>query len=317
MVLSVGSKVFLMGEYLALDGGPALLASLEPRFQMKVTKQNTLPAAAVSELANVSPLSPAGIFYQNNYKALSQYQFEFQDPYAGKGGWGASSAQYAMLAAFYYGQSTIQTEAQWNLDLHQVDQEYLKITRENTAGLPPSGMDVLAQLRGGLVFIDRNKGRLDNLIWPFNDISFLMFATGVKIATHTHLQNLYNSDFGELPFEALRDSAEKFMMAFQKVQSKPLLTAFSEFREVLKRNHLEAESTTQWIEKLKPIHGVLSVKGCGALGADVILLLIDKNAETDIIQKLKTFGVQSVITKDQLTGPLQVEHQSLGRLVHV
>jgi mevalonate kinase len=309
-----------MGEYLALDGGPALLASLEPRFQLKVSKKTLLKNSVQTEfepLANISPLSPAGIFYQNKYKALSRFQFEFKDPHSGNGGWGASSAQFALLAAFYYGQSTIQTEAQWNLDLHQIDGDYLKITRQNTAGLPPSGMDVMAQLRGGLVYLDRNKGRLDNLIWPFNDLGFIMFASGTKVATHTHLQTLHSSEFGELPFESLREAAQKFMSAFQEVQSENMVSALNEFREILKKNYLEAESTSQWIERVKAIDGVMAVKGCGALGADVILVLTCKKAEVEIVNKLKILGVNHVITKDDLTGPLHIEHQSIERTAHV
>lgn len=298
MVLSVGSKVFIMGEYLALNGGPALLASLEPRFELRIEKGEGL-------LNNISLESPAGIFYSKNQKFFSDYNIEFFDPFNGSGGWGASSAQYAMLAAFFYGQSTIQTDAQWNLDLQQIDKDYLKITSQNTAGLPPSGMDVMAQLRGGLVLIDRNKGRIENIVWPFNEISFLMFATGVKVPTHVHLNSLI-----EIPLVELSESVQKFNEALICNNQSALAESMNDFRSTLLNNNLEISTTTEWINKIKPISGVLAVKGCGALGADVILLLVEKTKEVTIVNELKKMGVTKLVSKEQLTGPLQVSFDS-------
>jgi mevalonate kinase len=298
MVLSVGSKVFLMGEYLALNGGPALLASLDPRFELRIEKGE-------GQLNNISLESPAGIFYSKNKKFFSEYNIEFFDPFNGSGGWGASSAQYAMLAAFFYGQSTIQTDAQWNLDLQQIDKDYLKITSQNSAGLPPSGMDVIAQLRGGLVLIDRNKGRIENIVWPFNDISFLMFATGVKVPTHLHLKSLV-----EIPFAKLSECVESFNAALISNNKPAFVEAMNEFRSTLLSNNLEISTTTEWINKIKSITGVLAVKGCGALGADVILFLVEKANEATIISELKKMGATRLVSKEQLTGPLHVSFDS-------
>jgi mevalonate kinase len=340
-----------MGEYLALEGGPALLAVLEPRFQLKIKKVEgsqgkgqgkvegrlskleaslsngearlaneeaslsngeTRPVndeASLSNgearLVNISLQSPAGIFYRKNQKFFSAYDIEFYDPYNGAGGWGASSAQYAMLAAFFYGQSTMQTDAQWNLDLQQIDSDYLKITSQNSTGLRPSGMDVIAQLRGGLVLIDRNKGHIENLIWPFNDVSFLLFATGVKVPTHTHL-----SELNELPMAQLKESAQKFNLAFMNLDKQALVDSMNDFRNTLLESKLELANTTDWINKVKGLEGVLAVKGCGAMGADVVVVLVEKAAESSVISGLKSLGLNSIVSKDQLTGPLQSYYEN-------
>jgi mevalonate kinase len=292
--LSVGSKVFIMGEYLALSGGPAVLAAFDPRFQLSVEKGTGL-------YRNISIEGPGGIFINKNKSFFSQYNLDFFDPFNGRGGWGASSAQYAMLAAFYYGQDSIQSDAQMNLDLQKIDKSYLEITSQNINGMPPSGMDVIAQLRGGLVFIDRNKGRIDNIVWPFSDVSFLMFATGVKVPTHLHLSTLC-----ELPNSELLESVQKFNEAVMNIDKKSMVESINEFRKILYENNLEAPTTSALINKLKPLNGVLAAKGCGAMGADVIMLLVDKSEQNTIASTLSLQGLDFIVSKDHLTGPIKI-----------
>jgi len=62
--LSVPSKTFLIGEYVALEGGPALLLNTTPRFGLEVQKDNKV----------------------------------FRDPHRSRGGFGASGAEALLLA---------------------------------------------------------------------------------------------------------------------------------------------------------------------------------------------------------------------------
>ena len=94
MILSVPGKTFLLGEYVALDGGPSLLLSTEPRFELRVRARSrdvALPFHAQS---------PAGRFFERHADDLAAWEFEFRDPSGGRGGLGASSAQFALMYAF-------------------------------------------------------------------------------------------------------------------------------------------------------------------------------------------------------------------------
>ena len=55
--LSVPSKTFIVGEYIALKGGPTLILSTNPRFELKATSSNPY-FSDIEKLAH--PDSPAG-----------------------------------------------------------------------------------------------------------------------------------------------------------------------------------------------------------------------------------------------------------------
>ena len=92
--LSVPGKVFLGGEYLALTGGTALLAGIEPRFRMLVEE---------TSLEQKNPFhenSPAGKLWLKYQKQLAGYRVRFIDPFEGKGGFGGSTAEFVLLFSF-------------------------------------------------------------------------------------------------------------------------------------------------------------------------------------------------------------------------
>jgi len=93
-VLSVPGKTFLVGEYLALSGGPSLLVATEPRFVLRVKAVAPRGRAAHPFAA----ASPAGRYLSRVIR--DSEMFEFQDPHQGAGGLGASSAQFALLYAW-------------------------------------------------------------------------------------------------------------------------------------------------------------------------------------------------------------------------
>ena len=79
----VPSKTFLVGEYIALSGHPAVLLTTTPCFKVQ--------QIAEPKLINIHPLSPAGRLWND---AHCDFGLSFEDPYQGMGGMGASTAQF-------------------------------------------------------------------------------------------------------------------------------------------------------------------------------------------------------------------------------
>ncbi|RYZ70795.1 MAG: hypothetical protein EOP05_12785, partial [Proteobacteria bacterium] len=94
---SVPGKTFLLGEHVATDGGPSILVSTNPRFDLFTNSRKSLQGSAPAHPFNEH--SPAGKFFDRHAKDLEEFSFEFKDEHVGKGGLGASSAQFILLMA--------------------------------------------------------------------------------------------------------------------------------------------------------------------------------------------------------------------------
>ena len=75
--LSVPSKTFLLGEYVALNGGPAIVLCTAPRFELRVEKNSSH-----AKYENIHPQSPAGKLIAKN-SFYQKYDLHFIDPYHG------------------------------------------------------------------------------------------------------------------------------------------------------------------------------------------------------------------------------------------
>src|SRR5690606_39000184 len=103
------SKTFLLGDYLSLLGGPALLLNTEPRFQgLLESIQPTVKSSAIADkiqaiepYPGIHPQSPAGKFLQRHASDFADCNLTFFDPHQGAGGFGASSAQFLMVYALW------------------------------------------------------------------------------------------------------------------------------------------------------------------------------------------------------------------------
>ena len=98
-IFSCPSKTFLMGEYGALKNAPALLVSTSPRFKMEFRQNIENEHSLVPFWEEGDPLLK---FYMENEDALMDFHQEYEDPYDGKGGFGASSAQWVFFYSFIH-----------------------------------------------------------------------------------------------------------------------------------------------------------------------------------------------------------------------
>lgn len=263
MSFSVPSKTFLLGEYSVLFGNPAILINTPPRFYLAETG---IP------LKNISPESPAGKLYQDHVDFFSKKEYCFVDPYAGRGGFGASTAQFVLLANL--------------LGLHdpwQVWEKYREYTKQ-TDSVSPSGADIISQMVGGMVFFHANNKIIESLIWPFEDIEIALIHTGKKLATHEYLKDVSprtccGVQYSEIVFSAYEAIKNKELNTFVK--------AINEYADALKEINCVAQHTEIFLEKIKNELTVLAAKGCGAMGADVILVCIEKHEKQALIEWVK------------------------------
>jgi mevalonate kinase len=269
MKWQIPSKIFLLGEYAALLGESALLLTRSPCFTLTLQKGES-PSP-------FHPDSPAGRFWQN--PIFKPYRVHWEDPYQEKGGFGASSAQF--LGLFL---------ASCHVQNLSFDRQDLLQTYASLAGsgndIQPSGYDLLAQSLGGCVYINKNKELLESYDWPFEDITYFLIHTQKKLPTHQHLKNL------TLPshLTLLSQCAELGRQAFLQNQSTLLIDAVNACHQHLKDLQWVATHTLQCIERLQSDKNILAMKGSGAMGADVILVLVEKKAAFECYQGLLEEG---------------------------
>ena len=264
ITLSCPSKTFLIGEYSALIAGPTIIVNTRPRFCLHVV---TKDSSQHPINRGVKKHSPAGKFLYSNRKIFQQLNYEFRDPHAGHGGFGASSAQFLL---FYGLKKWLQNPRKFNIkniDPNRLINDYIACAWDGI-GLAPSGTDLLSQLYGNIVFYHRAKQTLQRYHWIFQEIDFLLLRTGNKIPTHQHLKTL--TDFHSDNLQQLVIQAKH---AFDQNDANLLITVVNDYADELQSLNLVSDGTKELLTTIKTQTPALATKGCGALGADVILII--------------------------------------------
>lgn len=249
----IPAKTFLLGEYAALQNLGALILTTTPCFELTLTHH--------AELQGIHPDSPAGRWWrQANHQ---NHGLRWYDPFNQRGGMGASSAQFvgAYQAAAYLSGRTFSPpemlEAYWQCAWAGV-------------GLRPSGYDVMAQSLFGCVSIHRQNEQCDSVLWNFPDLGFILCHTGNKLATHHHLLEATLST-NMMHLDTLVSFAKQ---AFVETDSSMLIAAVNAYHQALLQMNLVDTNTLQLMAALNHHSEILAAKGCGAMGADVVLLLV-------------------------------------------
>ncbi len=270
-VMSVPGKTFLVGEYLALDGGPSILLTTEPRFVLRTARQRRFSVQRPHTFAGASP---AGRLFVGHEADFQGFNFRFDDPHRGAGGLGASSAQFALMYSWLTKTKSVVPET---YDWSRLLTEY-RACAWSGEGQAPSGADLVAQLIGGVSLFDGRSSQLPSvclhtrLQWSFPELSFTLIRTGVKVATHEHLKRAQVA-----PYDELRTIMNVALEAFRENSEAKLIEAVNTYGEKLGRAGLTAEGTLGLVSALQAqAKGVRAVKGCGAMGADVIVVLHDR-----------------------------------------
>lgn len=265
MKWQIPAKTFFLGEYAALTDDSAIVLTTRPYFELSLgTNYLSTP---------IHPLSPAGQYWKENM----HQDLSWEDPYQMAGGLGASTAQFLGAYLAYCEQKQILPHLD---DLLASYWHYAW----NGKGLKPSGYDLLAQTQSACVYINRKKQEIQSYQWPDNELTFYLIHTQNKLATHEYLQNSKIS----INTTLLSLIVEQARMALVTNNSEQLIDCVNRYYLCLLEHNLVATHTQNMIEQLRKIPHIVAAKGCGALGADIILILIPTNMAAEAQQILSS-----------------------------
>jgi mevalonate kinase len=298
--LSAPAKTFLSGEYLALHGEPALVMTTEPRFLLKVE-------SGESGFEGFHPDSPAGRFVTENKDLINGLKLQFFDPYQGKGGLGASSAQFLLCYVLMHWLSQLPNSAEMgedfleSLSAQQMWAEYRRWASTGK-GVPPSGVDVVAQLYGGVTLFGFGEFIQESYSWPFQEIGLLQVRTGKKLATHLHLSEISSTEF-----DRLKDSHRRVVEALRGRDREAFCRGINDFASALAEMGLTAEHSLELLREIRKLPGLLAAKGCGAMGADILLLVIEMDHFEDMASEVQSMGLEIVATHESLARGVEIQ----------
>lgn len=284
---SIPGKIFLLGEYLVLAGGSALIAAIGPRFILK-------SGDAATEF---HPQSSAGKLLAAT-RGLRSRGYEFSDPHEGQGGFGASTAQFALV----YG--ALAEEAGWDLKPQAVRRVYRELLMGAVAegALPPSGADLIAQWSGGVIKFDAGRDAITLHTQSADWRQLLVFSAaaqpGRKVPTHEHLERL--GSLGAELIAALGSLVEQAELALLRQDSAAFGRLLNEYAETLSKQGLELDQARADRLALCELPGVLGVKGTGAMLADTLIVWLDSTmlpgseARVGVLQAAQARGLMLV-----------------------
>lgn len=279
MKWSIPAKTFLLGEYAAIHDASALLVTTTPAFVISLSTK--------ASAETIHPQSPGGVWWLQ--QEMKEYSLQCNDPYKGQGGLGASSAQFvgSYLASCYLNGT--------QPSLKELLVAYY-LCAWNQKGLRPSGYDVIAQTQSGCVFINKKEQNLQTYSWPFEDLSFFLIHTGNKLATHQHLQH------ATLPanVESLSSIVDKAKNAIETQDSMLFVDCINQYHQQLQEARLVAPHSITLINQLNHYPEILAIKGCGALGSDVLLVISASNQAKSLQDKLIQHDYLVLATEDDI-----------------
>ena len=325
----IPGKTFLVGEYLALSGGPSIIVNTAPRFEFSWEKERTdREAKAKSVGAFVHhPFhidSPAGKWLASIDPAIAsevlnqglEYSIQFKDPFDGRGGLGASTAEFLGAWVFrrWLARKSDWTEnlpvvssledhrervaPNWNSDRIGSNRFRDILDDYRTTTLVGSGADLVSQVTGGLAVWDARIDEMRRFAWPFPDLSLSLFATGKKMATHKYLAK--SAAISEASIEEMRNWVDDAVQSLALQDADRLIASVRGFGRVLSEEGRVADHTVSLLEELADLSGVRAAKGCGAMGSDVVLVLHDASAVDQLAEFQRNNGLRLAATQSDI-----------------
>lgn len=283
-VFSVPGKTFLVGEYAVLAGGSCLGVATNPSFSINLD----------SEKQTFHPDSPAGLYLRKT--GFKNMTHDFVNPY-GAGGFGASTAEF--IFSYFSNPQALNK-------LEDIFTTYLGLYSERQEQ-KPSGADLVTQLIGGISHIDLSDGipKVEKLSWSFKDLEFLIYSTGLKVKTHEHLAGLERKIC-----DGLVTPCEEVIAAFKTGDGLVFKSALAGWSKKLEQLGLTASEALELKSHLESqIPGIL-VKPCGALGADVVIILVAKEQKHSVLEQIKALDLKGLTFRADSShlanGPLSI-----------
>ena len=283
-----------------LGGAPGLVLAIPPRFKLS-TSQSSRQGTPVKNAFH--PESPAGsLLKQEELKKeeLKEPIFvSWDDPFSGQGGFGASTAQFGLLWAALSEKSKVSHGVKSN-DNYSDNLKVWQLYRDLPhSGAQPSGADLAVQLEGGLLQFELSKWKRLPPIDLGSEAKLLIFSAsaqvGRKVATHVHLDQLHeNYPQLEQSYPKLEHLVLEGIDALKRKDFVSFGRTLTFYASELANLRLEAPSAYSDRMELLKLEGVLGVKGCGALLADTLIVLLRPEAEERVISHARDRGLRLI-----------------------
>lgn len=277
----IPGKTFLVGEYSALLGGPALGFATEPCFKVEYNKKNS------SCEHKFHPESIAGLLYQKKNQFFKDISISFTDPYKAQGGFGCSTAEFLSVII----PQIENVECPHKL-LKAVWEDYKKLSSDV---IKPSGYDLLFQLIGKVTHIDPQLNKFHCTDWPFLHLGFSIVATGTKLKTHQHLKTLDENSLSGLP-----ELSQRVVSAFFSSDEKEFLTGLKNWVNELDKRKLIAKHSFELRIALEAQKEIILVKPCGAMGSDTLIVFYKTEDKEQVWRHLQEMKLKVLSTQSDL-----------------
>lgn len=319
----IPTKVMLIGEYAVLAGLPTTLIPLKSHFLIDVQEvvkeeKEENEALSLSSFLDFHPESPAGILLKKHHR---HFKYRAQ----------MSTQSKAIIRGL--GSSTAEFIAVWatlsNRSLEDLKREATQVHALYQECVPQaSGADLMLQLWNEPIHMCRSlKPQSADVSWLLKHSIFVTtyFQENRKTATHEDLisksqmiQDLkMQSTELTSSYQRMKQLLDEWMSFFETTNQRssnhsdhpaeqvPAVGQIQAVGEVMNRwadlmqeLGCEQPQTTQDRIELKQIPGVVAVKGCGAMGSDVLWILLQPHlSETNksfIQSKLKAMGLYEI-----------------------
>lgn len=287
MNFCIPGKTFLVGEYAVLVEGEALCIATEPCFRVHSQK-------SLSEKSIFHGESAAGLLLKKNNISGSSINCQIKNPY-GQGGFGYSTAEFIAIW-FNLNKSTL-VEGLSDNDIDRIFNNYQELYLDGNSNQRPSGADLVSMIKGKVTHFKPNVSDSYSNDWVFNDLSFVIISTGLKIKTHEHLATLDRSQLGELKSKSSQ-SIQNYLLNKREL----FLKSLSEWSQLLNEKGLQHKNS--WSFKLdfeKNHPEILLAKPNGALGADTMTLFFDPKDLNRIKEILKLKNINIIATEKNIS----------------
>ena len=263
--ISFPGKTFLIGEYAVLEGAPAVLINTKPRFYFTVTREGKRGNCFHAD-------SPAGQWLKKHPRISESYYIESWDPYAGKGGFGLSGAQFNLVHLLG---GVLEGKSINDMDLLKMWKDYRSL---DFSGYKPSGADLISQMLGKVCLFTPEPFHANSMDWPFSDLDFFLIKTDMSLNTWEHLSRVKIDN----SFSNLSDLTKEALNHIKNSDAKAFVSVLKRYADCLEQQNLVHEKTQEVLDQLKKIKQIVSAKGCGALGSEVIAVFFHPESKETV-----------------------------------
>lgn len=286
MSLIIPGKTFLVGEYSALVGGSVLGLATGPGF--KIDYQSKPKAKVVQDF---SMESPAGQLLQDNSSFFENLKIKIQDGFTPYGGFGKSTAEF-LSAQMHLG---IGTELG---NFEKIRQIYKDCSLKS--GAEVSGLDLAIQYFGGVTYYEHSSESYSQGPWAYPQYDFILISTGQKVKTHEHIQSL-----NKPMLASLNPLCEQVIASYFKKNIQEFVAGLKAWSELLESSGFLSAESKNLKTKLEKNRDILCVKPCGAMGADVILVLCELEKSLSVQKSFQNLKLKVQATSLDLMDGVQ------------